>query len=58
MQISAEVPEAEFKKIEKGQKVFITVDAAKKLATTGVSKQEESYGPDCPEVFRLKSKVL
>jgi len=35
MQISADVPEADFKRIEKGQKVFITVDAAKKLVTTG-----------------------
>jgi multidrug efflux pump subunit AcrA (membrane-fusion protein) len=35
MQISADVPEADFKRIEKGQKVFITVDAAEKLITTG-----------------------
>jgi HlyD family secretion protein len=35
MQVSADVLEADFKKIEKGQKVYITVDAAKKLATTG-----------------------
>ena len=35
MQVSAEVAESDFKKIEKGQKVFITVDAAKKLTTTG-----------------------
>lgn len=35
MQISADVPEADFKRIEKGQKVFITVDAAEKLVTTG-----------------------
>ena len=35
MQVSAEVAEADFKKIEKGQQVIITVDAAEKLATTG-----------------------
>jgi len=35
MQISADVPEADFKRIERGQKVFITVDAAEKLVTTG-----------------------
>jgi HlyD family secretion protein len=35
MQISADVPESAFKKIEKGQRVVITVDAAQKLETTG-----------------------
>ena len=35
MEVSADAAEADFKKIEKGQKVFITVDAAKKLVTTG-----------------------
>jgi multidrug efflux pump subunit AcrA (membrane-fusion protein) len=35
MQVSADVAEADFKRIEKGQKVFITVDAADKLVTTG-----------------------
>jgi multidrug efflux pump subunit AcrA (membrane-fusion protein) len=35
MQISADVPEADFKRIERGQKVLITVDAAQKLVTTG-----------------------
>jgi multidrug efflux pump subunit AcrA (membrane-fusion protein) len=35
MQISADVSESAFKKIEKGQRVVITVDAAKKLETTG-----------------------
>jgi HlyD family secretion protein len=35
MQVSADVAEADFRKIEKGQKVFITVDAAEKLNTTG-----------------------
>jgi hypothetical protein len=35
MQISADVSESDFKKIEKGQRVVITVDAAQKLETTG-----------------------
>jgi len=35
MQISADVSESAFKKIEKGQRVVITVDAAQKLETTG-----------------------
>ena len=35
MQVSADVAEAEFKRIEKGQKVNIAVEAASKLVTTG-----------------------
>ncbi len=35
MQVSADVAEADFKKIEKGQKVILTVEAAEKLITTG-----------------------
>jgi|WetSurMetagenome_2_1015567.scaffolds.fasta_scaffold00004_45 HlyD family secretion protein len=35
MQISADVSEADFKKIEKGQMAVVTVDAAQKLQTTG-----------------------
>jgi HlyD family secretion protein len=35
MQISADASEAVFKKIEKGQRVIITVDASGKLQTTG-----------------------
>jgi multidrug resistance efflux pump len=35
MQISADLAEADFKKIERGQKVYIIVDAAEKLVTTG-----------------------
>ena len=35
MQVSADAAEADFRKIEKGQKVFITVDAVEKLVTTG-----------------------
>lgn len=35
MQVSADVAEADFRKIGKGQRVYITVDAAEKLVTTG-----------------------
>ena len=44
MQVSSEVAEADFKKIEKGQKVFITVDAAKKLTTTGKINRKSLLG--------------
>jgi multidrug efflux pump subunit AcrA (membrane-fusion protein) len=44
MQVSSEVAEADFKKIEKGQKVFITVDAAKKLTTTGTVSRKSLMG--------------
>jgi hypothetical protein len=44
MQISAEVLEADFKKIDKGQKVLITVDAAKKLVTTGKVNRKSLMG--------------
>jgi hypothetical protein len=35
MQVSADAAEIDFKKIERGQKVLITIDAAEKLQTTG-----------------------
>jgi HlyD family secretion protein len=44
MQISAEVAEADFKKIEKDQQVFITVEAAKKLTTTGKVNRKNLIG--------------
>jgi multidrug efflux pump subunit AcrA (membrane-fusion protein) len=44
MQVSAEVMEADFKKIEKGQAVFITVDAAEKLTTTGRVNRKSLMG--------------
>jgi HlyD family secretion protein len=44
MQISADAAEADFKKIEKGQKVLITVDAAKKLITTGKVNRKSLAG--------------
>jgi hypothetical protein len=44
MQVSAEVGESDFRKIEKGQRVFITVDAAKKLTTTGKVNRKSLLG--------------
>jgi hypothetical protein len=44
MQVSAEVQEADFKKIEKGQKVFMVIDAAKKLETTGKINRKSLMG--------------
>ena len=44
MQVSAEVQEADFKKIEKGQKVKIDIDAAQKLQTTGKINRKSLIG--------------
>jgi len=44
MQVSAEVAESSFKKIDKGQKVSIKVDAAKKLITTGIVNRKSLMG--------------
>jgi len=44
MQISAEVAEADFKKLEKGQQVVMTIDAAEKLVTTGKVNRKNLIG--------------
>lgn len=44
MQVSADVLEADFKKIEKGQPVKINVDAAEKLTTTGKVNRKSLIG--------------
>jgi HlyD family secretion protein len=44
MQVSAEVAEADFRKIEKGQKVSIIIDAAKKLETSGIINRKSLMG--------------
>ena len=44
MEVSAEVAEADFKTIEKGQKVNIVVDAAKRLITTGIVNRKSLMG--------------
>jgi HlyD family secretion protein len=40
MQVKVEVQEVDYKRIEKGQKVEISVDAAEKLKTTGIVKRK------------------
>jgi len=44
MQISADVAEADFRNIEKGQKVYITVNAAERLKTTGKINRKSLSG--------------
>jgi HlyD family secretion protein len=44
MQISAEVAEADFKKLEKGQQAVMTIDAAEKLVTTGKVNRKNLIG--------------
>lgn len=60
MQVSAEVEEADFKKIEKGQVVDITVDAAKGLITTGkvnrkslLSRTTERYSDSKVKLYEI-----
>jgi multidrug efflux pump subunit AcrA (membrane-fusion protein) len=56
MQVSADVAEADFKKIEKGQKVFITIDAAKKLVTTGKVNRKSLASSSAQRYSRSKVK--
>lgn len=44
MQVSVEVPEADYKRIENGQKVLIRVEAATNLITTGKIKRKTLAG--------------
>lgn len=44
MQISADVAEADFRNIEKGQKTFITVNASERLFTTGKVNRKSLSG--------------
>jgi HlyD family secretion protein len=56
MQISADVAEADFKRIEKGQKVIINVDAAKKLVTTGRVNRKNLSASSAQRYTRSKVK--
>lgn len=56
MQISAEVAEADFKKIEKDQRVIITVDAAEKLITTGRINRKNLIGRNAQMYSESKVK--
>jgi hypothetical protein len=44
MQVMVEVPEADYKRIEEGQKVLIKINAANKLKTTGTVKKKTLMG--------------
>jgi HlyD family secretion protein len=56
MQVSAEVAEAVFKKLEKGQQVRIIVDAAEKLNTTGKVNRKNLIGRNAQRYSDLKVK--
>jgi HlyD family secretion protein len=56
MQISAEVAEADFKKMEKGQQVRMTVDAAEKLVTTGKVNRKNLIGRTAQRYSESKVK--
>lgn len=56
MQVSADVAEADFKRIEKGQKVFITVEAANKLVTTGKVNRKSLASSTAQRYSRSKVK--
>jgi len=55
MQVSVEVPEADFKRIQNGQKVFIRVDASANLNTTGKIKRKSLAGKSNAEKPAIKS---
>jgi HlyD family secretion protein len=55
MQISVEVPETDFKRIEAGQKVRIQVDAVKNLYTTGSIKRKNAAGKTTQRDSQIKS---
>jgi HlyD family secretion protein len=56
MQVSADVAEADFKRIEKGQKVIINVDAANKLVTTGRVNRKNLSASSAQRYTRSKVK--
>jgi HlyD family secretion protein len=56
MQISAEVAEVDFKKLEKGQQANIIVDAAEKLSTTGKVNRKNLIGRNAQRYSDLKVK--
>jgi multidrug resistance efflux pump len=56
MEVSADVAEADFRKIEKGQKVIIAVDAARKLVTTGKVNRKSLASSAAQRYSRSKVK--
>lgn len=55
MQVLVEVPEGEYKRIQNGQKVLITVDASANLITTGKIKRKTLAGKSNAEKPAIKS---
>ena len=55
MQVSVEVPEADFKRIQSGQKVFIRVEASANLNTTGKIKRKSLAGKSNAEKPTIKN---
>ena len=55
MQVSVEVPEADYKRIENGQKVFIGVEASANLSTTGKIKRKTLAGKGNSEGSAIKT---
>jgi len=56
MEVSVDVAEADFRKIEKGQKVIIAVDAARKLVTTGKVNRKSLASSAAQRYSRSKVK--
>ena len=55
MQVSLEVPEADYKRIQEQQKVMIKVDAASNLETTGKIKRKSFAGKNADEKSSVKT---
>jgi multidrug efflux pump subunit AcrA (membrane-fusion protein) len=55
MQVSVDVPEAEYKRIQNNQNVLISVDAADNLHTTGKIKRKSLAGKNNGEKSAIKS---
>jgi HlyD family secretion protein len=55
MQVLAEVPERDYKLVQNGQKVLITVEAASNLKTTGKIKRKSLQRPNNPVSTAVKT---
>lgn len=55
MQVAVEVPEADYKRIENGQKVMIAIEASANLATTGKIKRKTLAGQSSSENPAIKT---
>lgn len=57
MQVSVDVPEADYKRIQTGQKVMIRVDAANNLRTTGSIKRKTLVGQTAQMVSQSQNQT-